>query len=418
MVLTLKLIYESFAFAVHALRSNLLRTILSLLGVTIGIFAIIAVFTMVDSLEKEIRRSMNFLGDKVIYVQKWPWSFSDDYPWWKYFNRPVASMSDYKFLERNLQNASGIALFASKSGITIRHGSSSMDGVSIFGMTWQYNRIADMPIAQGRYFTQQETDGGRNVCLLGANVAEGLFPNEDPIGKTISGRKGALRTTIVGVLAKQGDNLLGAPSNDNVVFVPYPFFATIFNVRRRGLEPMIGIKGYQQDKDLQKLEGETIGLMRSKRGLKPVQEDNFAINRPEMIANKISELFKVIGFAGGIIGSFSILVGGFGIANIMFVSVKERTNLIGIQKSLGAKNYFILWQFLFESIFLSLMGGGAGIILVWFITLIPQDAMEIVLSFGNIMIGLAVSVVIGVFSGIIPAWLASKMDPVEAIRSK
>ena len=417
MLLTLRLVFESFAFAAQALRSNILRTELSLLGVTVGIFAIIAVFTMVDSLEKEIRRSMSFLGDKIIYVQKWPWLFADDYPWWKYFNRPIASVSDYKFLEKNLRSASNIALFANRSNRTVRYKSSSMDGLNVMGVTQDYNLISDVPLDKGRWFTPAETDGARRVAVIGFNVAEGLFPNEDPVGKTIQGGKGNFRATVVGVMSKQGSNLMNAPTNDNNIYIPYGTFATLFNVKR-WVEPMIGIKGFEDDKDLQKLEGETIGLMRSKRALKPSQEDNFAINRPEMIANQIGALFVIIGIAGGIIGSFSILVGGFGIANIMFVSVRERTNLIGIQKSLGAKNYFILLQFLFEAVFLSLIGGAAGIFLVYLLTLIPQDIMEVTLSAKNVLTGLCVSGVIGVLSGIVPALIASKMDPVEAMRSK
>jgi putative ABC transport system permease protein len=184
------------------------------------------------------------------------------------------------------------------------------------------------------------------------------------------------------------------------------------------MEPTLAVKGRESDPGLQELEYELKGVMRNIRGLKPREDDNFALNRPEMVAEAISGMFKVIGVAGWVIGGFSILVGGFGIANIMFVSVKERTNIIGIQKSLGAKNYFILFQFLFESIFLSLIGGGVGIFIVFLITIIPQDALKLLLSLSNITLGLGVSVVIGVLSGIIPAVLASNLDPVTAIRSK
>ncbi len=394
----------------------MLRTILSLLGVTVGIFAIIAVFTVVDSLEREIRKSLNFIGENVIYVQKWPWVFENDFPWWKYYNRPVANVSDYKFLQKNLQNASVVSIFADKGNRTIRYKSSSMDGLTIMGVSQEYNLLSDVPLGSGRWFTDAETEAGRNVCIIGYEVAAGLFPNEDPIGKAISSGRGNFRATIIGVMAKQGANFLGAPTKDNIIYIPYSVFVRRFNVR--WIEPMIGIKGFPKDVGLQTVEGETIGLMRSKRGLKPSQPDNFAINRPEMIANQIGQIFVVLGLAGGIIGSFSILVGGFGIANIMFVSVKERTNLIGIQKSLGAKNWFILFQFLFEAIFLSLLGGMAGLLLVWLGTFVHFDAIDIEISAGNVITGIVVSAVIGIISGIVPAWIASRMDPVEAIRSK
>lgn len=181
---------------------------------------------------------------------------------------------------------------------------------------------------------------------------------------------------------------------------------------------MIGIKGMDEDPGLVNLEAEIRGLLRASRELKPKEEDSFALNRPEMITNTVAAVFSVIGFAGSVIGGFALLVGGFGIANIMFVSVKERTNIIGIQKALGAKQWFILSQFLFESVFLSLIGGLLGLGLVVLITFIPQDFMVIVMSTSNIVTGIVISALIGVISGIAPAVVASRMDPVEAIRSK
>lgn len=415
-MLVIRLIFESFVFAAQALKSNLLRTILSLLGVTIGIFAIIAVLTLVDSLEKNIRDSMSFLGDKVLYVQKWPWSFGSDYPWWKYLNRPVSSTSDFRFLEKNLKEQTAIAMFASRGGRTIRNGSNSMSDAALMGVTYGYNGISDVPLELGRYFTQQEIDASKKVVIIGNTVADNLFPMLSPIGRKISVK--GHKFTVIGVMKRQGENFLGAPSNDNNCLVPYGAFTQLFVVGKYGAEPVIGIKGYENDKDLMRLEGEARGLMRAKRGLKPAQDDNFAVNRPEMVAGAISSIFSVLSLAGAIIGGFSILVGGFGIANIMFVSVKERTNIIGIQKSLGAKNYFILFQFLFEAICLSVIGGLAGLLIVYLLTLIPQDLMEVSLSAGNIILGLSISSIIGVIAGIVPAYLASRLDPVEAIRSK
>jgi putative ABC transport system permease protein len=186
---------------------------------------------------------------------------------------------------------------------------------------------------------------------------------------------------------------------------------------RDGLEPTIAAKGRDTDVGLVALENEMAGFLRAKRGLKPTQENNFALNKTEFIQNAIGSIFDVISVAGWVIGGFSILVGGFGIANIMFVSVRERTNIIGIQKSLGARNYFILFQFLFEAICLSLIGGGSGILLVYLLSFIPLGSLELVLSFNNIILGLGVSSAIGVVAGIVPATLAARMDPVEAIRT-
>ena len=412
----LRLIFESFRFAWQALRANLLRTILSLLGVTIGIFAIISVFTIVDSLERNIRNSVNFLGNNVIYIQKFPWSFGPDFPWWRYFKRPSANLREFRLLDRKLVNDEGVAIFWARGGNTLKYRNNSMSEINLQGVSYQFNKVSDVPVEQGRYFTVQDVDAGRSVIIIGYQIAQNLFPNQEPLGKVIKIK--GLRFTVIGVMEKQGDSFMGMPTNDKNAFLPYGAFNKLYSIGQQGREPTVAIKGRETDIGLQELEYEIRGVMRNIRGLKPRDEDNFALNRPEMVADQISSMFKVIGFAGWVIGGFSILVGGFGIANIMFVSVKERTNVIGIQKSLGAKNYFILFQFLFESVFLSLIGGGIGILLVFLLTLIPQEAMELLLSVGNVTLGLGVSVVIGVLSGIIPAVLASNLDPVIAIRSK
>lgn len=412
----LRLVLESFRFAVQALRANPLRTILSLLGVTVGIFAIISVFTIVDSLERSIRSSMSFVGKEVIYVQKWPWSFEGNYPWWKYFKRPEPTLREFKMLEKRLKNDDGVAIFWSKGGITLKNRGNSISGVMAQGVSYEFDKVSDVPLGEGRYFTPQEAETGRNVAIIGAEVADDLFFGQNALGQEIKLR--GVRFKIVGLMERQGENMLGIPGNDKNMLIPYGAFMRLFPTGPNGIEPAIAVKGQPQDVGMQDLEYEIKGIMRSLRSLKPRDDDNFALNRSELLADAITGLFQVIGMAGWIIGGFSILVGGFGIANIMFVSVKERTNIIGIQKSLGAKNFFILFQFLFEAIFLSLIGGGIGIALVLLITLIPQSSLEIILTLKNVLVGLSVSVVIGLVSGIIPAVLASNLDPVIAIRSK
>ncbi|GGG44684.1 ABC transporter permease [Hymenobacter glacieicola] len=416
----LRLTLESFRFAWQALKANLLRTILSLLGVTVGIFAIIAVFTVVDSLEANVRQSMSFVGDKVIYVNKWPWVFERDFAWWKYFKRPVPTVREFRGLQRNLgPNNKGIAIFANTSGNLFQAANNSMEGCNLQGVSFDFRQVSDVPIAQGRYFTSQEVDASRNVAIIGADIAENLFPNGSALGQEFKTR--GQKFVVIGVMQKEGKKLLDTPSNDTNCLIPFGMFTKMFALTTNGMggvSPTIAIKGTDEDPGLLDLEYELKGTMRNIRGLKPRDEDNFALNRPEMLANAITQLFSVIGIAGAVIGSFAMLVGGFGIANIMFVSVKERTNIIGIQKSLGAKNYFILFQFLFEAVFLCLLGGAAGILLVWLIALVPQDALPLFLSWGNVSLGLTVSVVIGVLAGIIPAVLAANLDPVIAIRAK
>lgn len=413
---TFILALESISFALGALKANLLRTLLSLLGVTVGIFAIIAVFTLVDSLEMNIRQSMSFFGDRVLYVQKWPWIFESSYPWYRYVNRPVSSIADFRFLEKNLINADAVAMYASKGDRLVKQENNSMEGINVMGITYSFNQVNDVRLSEGRYFTPAELDRNSNTAIIGDEMATTLFPNTTAVGKTITLKGKKLQ--VVGVMKHQGTNLIGMPSNDVTCMIPFLTFTQLYRIKNGWIEPVIAIKGKASDPRQQWLEGEVRGLMRSRRGLKSFEDDNFSINRPEMIASAITNIFDAVGIAGAIIGSFSILVGGFGIANIMFVSVKERTNQIGIQKSLGARNSFILNQFLFEAVFLSLIGGIAGILLVSLLTLIPSDLFDIVITAGNIATGLLLSIGIGLLSGIAPALSAARMNPVEAIRSK
>ncbi|MBD8491161.1 ABC transporter permease [Echinicola sp. CAU 1574] len=411
-----RLIWESFRFALQALKSNLTRTILSLLGVTIGIFAIIAVFTLVDSLEKNIKSSFSFLGTNVVRVDRFPFAAGGgEYPWWKYFRRPPGNYNEFLFLKERMKNAEAITISAS-ANTTIKRGSSSFGGANLQGVVFNHKEVYDIPVVEGRFFTELEISAARNVTVIGAKIAQTLFQGDDNIiGKEIK-IKGQ-KFIVIGLLEEEGEGLFDMPSKDDACLIPFGTFGKMYYMGRWGVEPTIAAKGYDDDKNLVALENEMTGLLRAKRGLKPIEEDNFALNKSEFIQNAIGAIFDVISIAGAVIGGFSILVGGFGIANIMFVSVRERTNIIGIQKSLGAKNYFILLQFLFESTFLSLFGGLAGLLLVFAITFIPLGALEVFLSAKNIILGLVLSSTIGMLSGSIPAGMAARMDPVEAIRS-
>ncbi|MBL7889082.1 MAG: ABC transporter permease [Bacteroidia bacterium] len=410
----LGLFRESILFALHALVVNKLRTILSLLGITIGIFAIIMVFTVVDSLEQNLRKSVQSLGDDVVFIQKWPWAFSEDYPWWKYMNRPLP---DYTELDEVLRGCDGAqsAAFVATSRITVKYQSSSIENVTIVMASHQYDKVKNFEIAEGRYFTDIESSAGRPVAVIGDVLAKALFPMQDPLGKTI--KVNGAKVTVIGVFKKEGESILGG-SPDTQVLVPVNYARSLVDIRDESLDPQIMVRakpGVTNDD----LISELTGLMRSVRKIKPAGEEDFALNQTSLISNQFDSLFGIIGIAGWIIGGFSILVGGFGIANIMFVSVKERTNIIGIQKSLGAKNYFILLQFMFESVFLSFIGGLIGLLIVFMITLFAGDSfgMEIVLSRSNVILGFTISILIGVVSGFVPAYTASQMDPVEAIRS-
>jgi putative ABC transport system permease protein len=418
---TLQQIYESFRFAWRALKANVLRTILSLLSVTVGIFLIIAVLTLVDSLEKNIKDSLNFLGSSVIYIEKWPFvaDNSGEYKWWEFWQRPNVSYAEFKFMQENLKHASALSIFAIKNDLVAKRNNNSMGQVRLVGASTGYENIFEINVEQGRFFTPEELESGRNIAIIGFEIKQALFPNdESPIGKTIKVKN--LKYTVVGTVKREGQSFLGTPSSDYRILIPYQTYRKLYQTGTGAWyenASRLGVKGHDTDIGLVELENELRGILRVRRGLRPGEKDNFAINRPEAIANVISGLFDVVGLAGWIIGGFSILVGGFGIANIMFVSVKERTSIIGLQKSLGAKNYFILFQFLFEAIFLSLIGGLMGLFLVYLLTFVPVGDLVVKLSIENIVLGLTVSTVIGLVSGIVPAAIAARLDPVAAIRA-
>lgn len=409
------LLKENFFFAVTALWASRLRTFLSLGGITIGILAIISVFTIVDSLEHNIRSSIESLGKNVIFIQKWPWTFEENFPWWKYVNRPVSSLQESNELRKRIHDAEAVA-FQVSFRKTVKAENNSIENVSVSGVSHDYGKINAMNIAEGRYFSEVESGAGVNVCLLGYNVAKGLFGQfVSPVSSTIKISGQTLK--VIGVFNKQGEDLFGN-SMDDKILLPVNYVAKLVDLRNENLDPLILVKG-RPGVSNEQLKDELMGAMRGIRRLKPNSEADFALNEIQLLSRDFDVMFGIIGTAGWIIGGFSILVGGFGIANIMFVSVKERTNLIGIQKALGARNYSILMQFLFESVLLSMAGGVVGLLIV--AVLAPQVgnwfSMEVFLSRSNVILGLTVSFLIGIISGFIPAYEASQLDPVEAIRA-
>jgi putative ABC transport system permease protein len=409
-----RLLRESSLFAINELRVNKLRTILSLLGITIGIFAIISVFTVVDAMENTIRSSIESLGNNVLFVQKWPWDFSEDYAWWKYMNRPVPNLNDLEAIQKKSVSAESAAFLISTSK-TVEYIDNSIEDVSVEAFSQDYDKTMGVDIEDGRYFTSLESATGKNVAIIGSYIAENLFGSSDPMGKMIKvfGRK----LKVIGVLKKKGEDMFGN-NPDRQIFVPVNFTRNILDLESEMLNPMVIVKAKTGVTNAE-VRDELTGIIRAEHKLKPTADDDFAINESSLLTQGFDSLFSVISFVGWVIGGFSILVGGFGIANIMFVSVKERTSIIGIQKSLGAKKYFILFEFLFEAVILSLIGGLVGLLIVYLGTLVVSNwfDMELALGLRNIMRGVITSAVIGLLSGFIPAFTASRLNPVEAIRA-
>jgi putative ABC transport system permease protein len=414
------LMMEGMRIGMGSLIANKLRTMLTMLGVSIGIFAITIIFTLVNSLTYSLNKNLSELGNTVLFVHHFPWTNDAMSNWQKYVLRPMASYNEFLKLKNELNHVDGVAYEARIGWQTVKYRKREVTPVAVRSITYDYFLINSMELAAGRPFNEVEVDGGRAVCVIGSNVASQLFPDSNPLDKEVEIKGKPVK--VVGVSAKAGTNVFGS-SPDDIVFVPYSFGQRLFDMRSERVDKMIEVK-VSSSAWIDRVEDEIIGLMRASRGLRPKADNNFAINKPAMLMNLFASATDYLAFGGVIISIFSILVGGFGIGNIMFSTVKERTFEIGVQKALGATRRFILFQFMFESVMLCFMGGLLGLLLNYGVTLLLQWAIvqsgagfTVVTSWGSLGLGVAISVAIGLFSGIVPATIASKMDPVESMRS-
>lgn len=406
---------ESFLSATKSLKSNILRTVLSLLGVTVGIFLIITVLSAVSSLEAGIKSSFDMIGDDVLFIQKWPMGPEDgdeEYAWWKYMSRRQPILKDRNELENRLTNAQAIG-FQTQSSKTAQYLNNYMDNVVAMGINYGYKDVISIKLESGRYFTIEECEGGRNVAIIGSTVCAQLFGDGTAVGKKI--KVGGLKVEIIGVFEKEGASLL-QNGFDQVVSMPVNFTGRLFNVKESDSSIIVKAK---EGVENEALKDEVITTMRGIRRLKTKQDNDFSVIEATMIGAFIDSIFGIISKFGFGIGLVSIFVGAFGIVNIMFVSVKERTKEIGIQKALGAKRIFILLQFLFESVVLCVIGGVIGLLLVYLVMtgISYATELEFFLSWDNASMGLLISVIVGVLSGIVPASRASQLNPVDAMRA-
>lgn len=405
---------SSFKIALQELWKNKLRTFLSLFGVTIGIFCIISVLATVNSLELNIKSEIKALGSNTIYIDKWEWGGGPDYPWWKYVNRPSPQIDELPEIKQRTATAERIA-FVLNTTSSADAEENSLSNVILYGVTEEFNGIQPVEIQYGRYITDAEFGLGSNTVVIGTEIAEKLFGDaQRAVGKQIT-TKGK-KLTIVGVVKKQGATIVGGWQFDKSIIIPYRFARNIMNEKQSN--PLIMVKG-KENLSSKAVKDELQSVMRSIHKLKPTQEDDFALNDINDVSDSMNSAFASINIGGWAIGALSFIVGIFGVANIMFVTVKERTSQIGLKKAIGAKNSVILAEFLLESAFLCIIGGLVGLVLVFILTKIVTAALHfpVFLSATIILLALFICIAAGILAGIIPALQASRMNPVVAIRS-
>lgn len=401
--------------ALQELRVNKMRTFLSLFGITIGIFCIIGVLATVDSLEQKVQNDLKSLGNNTIYVDKWNWGGGNDYPWWKYVKRPPMRIEEMKFIKTKSQLAANVAMMVDHN-LNLSYKDDILNNLNMFGVTEEFNNIQTIDIDNGRYLNEAEFTRGTSTGVIGYKVADELFGNpEVAVGKEVTyiGK----RVIVVGVIKKQGQSLVGGFDFDQCIIVPYRYFAGVYEPDNSNPKIMVQAKPIVPTSALQ---DELVGIMRQSRRLSPTEEDNFSCNDVAQFSEQVKGFFGQVSAGGWAIAGLSLIVGAFGVANIMFVTVRERTGQIGLKKALGAKRRTILTEFLIESAFLCIIGGLVGLGLVWILSLVLSAVLPfpIFIAPNIIILALSICIILGIISGIIPASIAAKMDPVVAIRTK
>lgn len=413
---TFRIIWSSFKVALQEFRSNKLRTFLSLLGIIIGIFCIIGVLSVISSMQQAVNNDLKQLGDKAIYIDKWLWTGGPDFPWWKYVKRPTPKYEELKLLKQKVPDAAHMA-YELQISDNVEYGDNVLSGVNYYGNTEDFDKIQQLDIGDGRYFQQSDFDHASPAVVLGYRIAERLFIRPGKaVGQTVKLRDGK-EAIVIGVMGKQGQGLLNGWDYDNSILLTYGFMKQM--VRDEYAQPKICVQA-GGGMSVQALKDELRGAMRSIRKLSPTEEDNFSLNDIDSFTKFIEPVFRGLNLGGWVIAVLSLIVGMFGVANIMFVTVRERTSQIGLKKAIGAKRRTILTEFLMESTFLCIIGGLIGLLLVLLLALAlgTQLHFKVFIPLDIIILALTLCLCTGVISGIIPAFMAARMNPVVAIRSK
>jgi putative ABC transport system permease protein len=412
----LEILGSSLNLTWQEFKSHKIRTLLSLTGVAFGIFCIISVLATVDSLERQVQKDIKSLGTNTVYIDKWVYAGGPDYPWWKYVKRPSPTHEEMLLLKQKVPAAANVA-FNIKTNSYVGFEDDVINSVNYYGITDEFVNIQPVDIEVGRYLQPADYDFAANVIVMGYTIAETLFGKaEKAVGKTIILKSGK-RALVVGLIKKQGKSFVNAWEYDNSIILPVGFMKEM--VREKYSDPVIMVQG-RESVPMAQLRDELSGAMRSIRKLKPTEEDDFALNDIDAFSNFASEIFSGINMGGWFIAILSLVVGMFGVANIMFVTVRERTSQIGLKKAIGAKRSVILTEFLLESAFLCIMGGLLGLSLVFILTLASKAifGFTVFIAPNILILAITICIIVGVMAGIIPASIAAKMDPVVAIRSK